>query len=917
MNTLVDGIGETRGILTMGLTSIEDTNSQNKTVNASSSFADKNFIMWGNNNASLDAAPSTISVDMSANIAGLSTNVSFIGMQRIWKVVETGDVDRVQISIPENAVRNITPPGNYLMFISDTGVFTPTAQYRVMTADGSGNLVAEYDFPANSERYITFGYAPEIIVERSINFDASASNYIDVEDNLDLNTSFTLSTWVKRESGSTNSSIIAKRDVGFSEGYDLRINNSGRVEMRWRDGVLTRSISSLVAIPEDEWHHIAVTHDGTTAQLYIDGVLETSSSLPLPADTSNSFLIGAAGRDGNTTNHFEGNIDEVRVWNQALTVGELRFLMNQELEDNPGTIGKYFNDNSILPTKNDASGLDFSNLRAYFPMSRYTYTNTDDESGNNLIGYLRQLRTVDFQTAPLPYRSTQNGDWETNSTWVNGSMQYIPGSRSLADNDISVDWNIVETAHDITIDNTSLFDDTLVNLPDPDGNDNEGNRTVLAHVQTAGTITVDGDNTAKTGFGYTVTHYLEMSGTFDLEGESQLIQTTDSDLILGPSGELEKDQQGTTNTYHYNYWSAPVGNTSIAPASLNPNRYSYAVTDIMFDGGSGVNFSATGYDGANTSPVTIADYWIWKFANQTDGDYSQWQHVRRTGTILPGEGFTMKGPGSTGTEQNYTFRGSPNNANINLTISQYNDYLVGNPYASAIDARQFIIDNGPTLFYDDSVTPEADATTSGTLYFWEHWGGGDHILQNYQGGYGTYNLAGSIAAPFSLTGTSDPDVSQTGSGTKAPGRYIPVGQGFFVVAANGGTINFNNGQRVFKKESAANGVFFRNNTANQADIVSEDSADPRTKIKLGFESASGQHRQLLLTIDDNTTPGVDWGYDAITYEFKNDDMFWAIDNNFYVIQASNSMEENTSYPLIIYTSEDGDNSIKIDELVNI
>ncbi|TCK64659.1 putative secreted protein (Por secretion system target), partial [Winogradskyella wandonensis] len=31
----------------------------------------------------------------------------------------------------------------------------------------------------------------------------------------------------------------------------------------------------------------------------------------------------------------------------------------------------------------------------------------------------------------------------------------------------------------------------------------------------------------------------------------------------------------------------------------------------------------------------------------------------------------------------------------------------------------------------------------------------------------------------------------------------------------------------------------------------------------------------------------------------------------------NSMEENTSYPLIIYTSEDGDNSIKIDELVNI
>ncbi|GGI58358.1 hypothetical protein GCM10011444_26670 [Winogradskyella haliclonae] len=929
VNSIVDGTGETRGIVTMGLTSIETTNSGNKTVNSTSSFTDKNFIVWGNNNASLDAAPSTVAVDMSDNITGLNTNVQFIGMQRIWKVVETGDVSRVQISIPENAVRNITPPGNYLMFISETGVFTPTAQYRVMSSDGSGNLLAEYDFPANSERFITFGYAPEIIVERSINFDASAQNYIDVEDNLDLDEDsddtvapgasvFTISTWIKRESGSTNTSIVSKRDVAYTEGYDLKINSLNRVEMNWINGS-TRTIQSSVAIPENEWHHIAVTHDGTTARLYIDGVLETTETLPLPLDTNRSFLIGAAGRDGSATAYFDGNIDEVRVWNAALTESQLRFLMNQELEDNAGTIGKYFDDNSILPSKNDASGLDFTNLRAYFPMSRYTYTNTNDDSGNDLIGYLRQLRTVDFQTAPLPYISTQNGNWTDATTWTNGSMQTIPGARALADNEMYVDWNIVETNHNITIDNTSLVDDTVVNAPDPDGNDNEGNRTVLAHVLSSGTVTVDGDNVAKTGFGYTVTHYLEMNGKLDLEGESQLIQTTDSDLILGPSGELEKDQQGVTNTYHYNYWSAPVGETSIDPTNtVNEHRYSYSVTDIMLDNGTAVNFSNAGYNGAPGSPVTIADYWIWKFANNTDGDYSQWEHVRRTGAIEPGEGFTMKGPGTTGTEQNYTFLGKPNNADINLTINQYNDYLVGNPYASAIDARQFIIDNGPTLYYEDGVTPEADATTSGTLYFWEHWGGSDHILANYQGGYATYNLAGSLAAPFSLTGTSDPDVSSTGSGTKAPGRYIPVGQGFFVVAANGGNINFNNGQRIFKKESIANGVTFRSNNQEAETSSNEitDEIDTRHKVKLGFDSVSGQHRQLLLTIDENTTPGVDWGYDAKTYEFKNDDMFWAIENDFYVIQSSDLTSENNSFPLIVYTSEDGNNTIKIDELIN-
>ncbi|RZN80997.1 MAG: choice-of-anchor D domain-containing protein [Winogradskyella sp.] len=992
INSIVDGTGETRGIVTMGLTSIETTNSENKTVNSTSSFTDKNFLVWGNNNASLDAAPSTIAVDMSDNISGLNTNVQFIGMQRIWKVVETGDVGRVQISVPENAVRNITPPGNYLMFISETGVFTPTAQYRVMSSDGSGNLLAEYDFPANAERYITFGYAPEIVVERSINFDSSAQNYIDVEDYLDLNTAFTLSTWIKRETGSTNTSIIAKRDVAYTEGYDLKILAGGQVEMNWINGS-TRTIQSTAVIPENVWHHIAVTHDGTTARLYIDGVLETTETLPLPIDTSRSFLIGAAGRDGGATAYFDGNIDEVRVWNAALTESQLRFLMNQELEDNAGTIGKYFDDNSILPTKNDASGLDFTNLRAYFPMSRYTYTNTNDDSGNDLIGYLRQLRTVDFQTAPLPYVSTQNGNWGDSSTWVNGSVQTIPGARALADNEAYVDWNIVETSHDITINNTTLVDDA-----DLDSNNNEGNRTVLAHVQNSGTITVDGDNSAQTGFGYTVTHYLEMSGKIDLEGESQLIQTTGSDLILGPSGELEKDQQGVTDTYHYNYWGAPVGATSIDPTNIvNENRYSYSVTDIMLDNGTAVNFSNTGYDGAPGSPVTIADYWIWKFANNTDGDYSQWEHVRRTGTIEPGEGFTMKGPGSAGTEQNYTFLGKPNNADINLTINQYNDYLVGNPYASAIDARQFILDNGATLSFNEGLirivldgslnpvldgngrpiyqdaggnqynmqisggnpvldgngrpiyedgsgnphyvlldgssnpvldsnghlvyiitgfTPEADATTSGTLYFWEHWGGSDHILANYQGGYGTYNLAGSLEAPFNLAGTSDPDVSATGSGTKAPGRYIQVGQGFFLVADNGGTINFNNGQRIFKKESASNGEFFRTTTENASETTTGD-ADPRSKIKLSYESPAEQHRHLLLTIDENTTPGVDWGYDAVTYDYKDDDMFWGLENNFYVIQASDNMDDDTSYPLIIYTATDGNNIIKIEELINI
>src|SRR5690606_22062549 len=134
-------------------------------------------------------------------------------------------------------------------------------------------------------------------------------------------------------------------------------------------------------------------------------------------------------------------------------------------------------------------------------------------------------------------------------------------------------------------------------------------------------------------------------GKIDLEGESQLIQTIDSDLNVGISGSLEKDQQGTLDVFTYNYWSAPVGNT----ATTNPNNFSYSLNNnIMKDGtSSGAPANITyvgGYNGSNSdADVKIAHYWIWKYNNRIADNYASWQHVRNTGTLLAGEGFTMKG----------------------------------------------------------------------------------------------------------------------------------------------------------------------------------------------------------------------------------------------------------------------------------
>jgi hypothetical protein len=436
-------------------------------------------------------------------------------------------------------------------------------------------------------------------------------------------------------------------------------------------------------------------------------------------------------------------------------------------------------------------------------------------------------------------------------------------------------------------------------------------RQVLGLYIDAGELTVDGNNAdAAAGNGLTVSHYLKLDGKIDLEGQSQLVQGVGSDLDPTSSGTLEKDQQGTADNHTYNYWSSPVGETN---ATTNNN--SYAVSDIMFDGINPINFSASGYDGADGATITIADYWIWKFANQPDDDYSAWQHMRQNGTLFAGEGFTMKGPGS-GTivdQQNYVFLGKPNNGDINLTLNAGNDYLVGNPYPSAINANTFITDNGPNI-----TGAGANPLISGTLYFWEHWGGGSHNLQDYQGGYATYNFSGGVAAPS--LGTNDPDVGTGGTPTKIPGLYIPVSQGFFVVGETTGTINFNNGQRDYKKEKATgadSSVFVRSSDATASTSNEDEAIDNRMKFRIGFNSVNTIHRQLLLTIDDATTTGYDWAYDAKIYDDQMDDLYWMIADEKYTIQGSNEAEPESVYPLGIKTDDDGLNTITIDSLENV
>lgn len=854
--------------ITIGLTDIAATNNLN-----SSTCNDKNFLVWGNNNATLAAQPAVI-VNMSAGITpALTTNVDFVSIGRTWKVIEVGSIQTTKIAIPTTMLSaTITPPGDYLMFVSNTPAFDPTAEYRVMTVNGS-NLETTYDF--NGTKYITFGFAPEKTFVRSIAFDG-VNDYLDAGKVLNLNTSFSVSAWVKRNS--TNQTILSKRDNTFTTGYDLSINSAGKAEMKWINGT-TQTITSSVTIPSGIWHNIAVTFNGTTALLYIDGVLDVTKPLSTVPSNTQSFLIAAA--DGTTpTSFFSGNIDEVRVWNVALTDKQLRYVMNQEILSNGLATNGYIVPNTI--TLNDISSIPWTNLSAYYPMSTYTYTNAKDVSVNNYTASLVNLTTVDRQTAPLPYESVSNGPWQTPSTWLNNTVQDIPNSLSIVDGVTPINWNIVKTSHNIS---------------------STGNKDLLALFVNLNTLSANNDSKIE------VSHYLKLDGKIDLVNKSQLVQRLNSDLDPTSAGFIERDQLGQKSIFNYNYWGSPVG-----AINTTTNNTTFTVAGVMKDGTSATpqDLLWTGsYNGSPTTPaVTLSTYWIYKFQNLSQV-YANWAYVGQNGTLAAAQGYTLKGSGSAAANQTYTFVGKPNNGTITTPIAANNLSLVGNPYASALDANAFILAN--------------KVATSGVLYFWEHYSSNNsHNLAAYQGGYATKTLTGATppAAPVGISGL--------GSSSKTPKQYIPVGQGFFVEgSAVGGSVVFNNSQREFSKEDNTDSftLFKSANTASLLDAQEvhfnnnqdyQENGDNFKRVRLGMTSSDQFHREILIGfMEEKATAAIDPGYDAVNFDPQPSDFYFMNSNQKLTISGEDALNIDTFYPLGITTAAAGNVTITLDGKENM
>jgi sugar lactone lactonase YvrE len=194
---------------------------------------------------------------------------------------------------------------------------------------------------------------------KALSFNGTSS-CVSVPNSADLQLSgpFTLEAWVKPTNVTQWAPIFFKESEEFY-GYSLFFGafEAGHVQgyvadhsWEWTE---VESPEKLVA---NTWAHVAMTSDGTTLRLYVNGKQVDSGSAKAAMESKGPLLIGCAKNFGE---HFNGQIDNVRIYPRALSGGEIETdkgtAVTGPSESKPATAAYAFDEGSGTSAK-DAAG---------------------------------------------------------------------------------------------------------------------------------------------------------------------------------------------------------------------------------------------------------------------------------------------------------------------------------------------------------------------------------------------------------------------------------------------------------------------------------------------------------------------------------------------------------------------------------
>jgi len=239
-------------------------------------------------------------------------------------------------------------PSSYNLQVSNSSNFSTYTTITTQTADTNTN---SYFFvsPAVNARYVrvittasqyiwfyefrvwtVYANTPTFAAGKfgnCLSFNGT-SNYVNLGDAPSLNINginpYTIEAWIRPDAAGVAASgpwIFSRYNASVAGAYGLRLS-TGKVQA-YRE-VSPYNITGNTTLLANNWYHVVTTYDGTYAHVYVNGVEDRAPvALGTIANAGINCMIGAGWSSNAPAGFFSGLIDEVKVYNRALSAGEI------------------------------------------------------------------------------------------------------------------------------------------------------------------------------------------------------------------------------------------------------------------------------------------------------------------------------------------------------------------------------------------------------------------------------------------------------------------------------------------------------------------------------------------------------------------------------------------------------------------
>ncbi|HZY85889.1 MAG TPA: LamG-like jellyroll fold domain-containing protein, partial [Gemmataceae bacterium] len=231
----------------------------------------------------------------------------------------------------QDAAGNLSAPSNQASATASQAPTGLVAAYGFN--EGTGTTVTDASGNGNTGTIAGATWTTAGKYGNALSFNGTNS-WVTVADaaSLHLTTGMTLEAWVNPNSFTGWSCVLLKEDAN-DLAYALYADNHGndtggpRVPVvSVRQNSTTSWTGGTAQLPLNTWSYLSATYDGSTLKMYVNGALATSLALTGPINvTSGALRIGG---DSIWGEYFSGLIDEVRVYNRALTQAQIQTDMN-------------------------------------------------------------------------------------------------------------------------------------------------------------------------------------------------------------------------------------------------------------------------------------------------------------------------------------------------------------------------------------------------------------------------------------------------------------------------------------------------------------------------------------------------------------------------------------------------------------